>query len=87
MGEIESSSNGYSKGVDQLERRLDFLEWSIRHLRDSVTDITRVGHLFMPYSEAAAGNAQGRDDTNTCIHICTTCSYKKRKNKRELGGK
>lgn len=69
VGEIKSSSNGCSKGLDQLQSRHYFLEWSVRHLRDSVTDIMRVGHVFMPYNEASLDNAQVSDDVNTCIHV------------------
>ena len=68
VGEIKRSSSGYAKGIDQLKRRLDFMEWAIRKLKPLVVEFVRVGHLYLP-KDAAVPGQRPVNDINESIYL------------------
>ncbi|GAX76589.1 hypothetical protein CEUSTIGMA_g4035.t1 [Chlamydomonas eustigma] len=72
-GEIKSSSKSLKVAKEQLEKRLDLLEWAVRSAWPEVEHCTRRGKIFIPESEAeinlpARTRISGRG-TNTIFDI------------------
>jgi hypothetical protein len=49
-GEIKSSTKSYKRAKQQLETRLDLLEWAVLAAWPGVTQVVRTGKIFIPRS-------------------------------------